>query len=307
MLEDILKSKNCFKLICGAGNENLEEVEKLVFLYSKAGCNFFDVSANTDVIRAAKRGLQKAGIAENRYLCVSVGVSGDTHVSKAFINQEKCKRCFKCFSVCPQSAIKSCIVDELKCVGCGRCQRICAYDALEIKTCPTNLEENLPKIIAEGVDCIELHATSDVEDEVLSSWKFINESFDGLTSICLGRTKLSDEKFIERIKKMLELSNKSAIIVQADGISMSGEINDYNATLQAVAAGDLVRKAKLPVYVLISGGTNSKSKELAKLCEVDINGVATGSYARKIVKDYLCDKMSFDEALKIATELVKSC
>ena len=50
MLEDILKNKNCFKLVCGAGNEDKNEVEKLVYLYSKAGCNIFDISANIDVI-----------------------------------------------------------------------------------------------------------------------------------------------------------------------------------------------------------------------------------------------------------------
>ena len=45
MLKNLLESKKCFKLICGAGNEDVKEVEKLVALYSKAGCRFFDLSA----------------------------------------------------------------------------------------------------------------------------------------------------------------------------------------------------------------------------------------------------------------------
>ena len=68
MLYDIFKEKKCFKLICGAGNEDVEHVENLVTLYSKAGCNFFDVCAKAEVINAAKRGLERAGIKNDRYL-----------------------------------------------------------------------------------------------------------------------------------------------------------------------------------------------------------------------------------------------
>ena len=307
MLEEILKNKKCFKLVCGAGNEDAEEVEKLVYLYSKAGCSIFDVSANIDIIKAAKNGIQKSGITKDRYICVSVGISGDPHISKAFINTEKCKRCLKCFSVCPQSAIKNCIVEETKCIGCQKCYRICAYEAIDIQDCPTDLEKILPNIIAENIDCIELHAMSDNEEEVLEKWTLLNEKFDGILSVCLDRAKLSNERFINRINTLLKIRKNKAMIVQADGTPMSGGIDDYNSTLQAVAAADLVKKSKLPVYVLISGGTNSKSGELAKLCNVDINGIAIGSYARKIVKDYLCDKMTYNEALKIASKLVEKC
>ena len=305
--KNLLDLKSCFKLVCGAGNEDINEVEKLVYLYSKAGCNIFDVSANIGVIKAAKRGLERAEIKDNRFICVSVGLTGDPHVNKAYINSEKCKRCLKCFSYCPQRAIKSCIVDETKCIGCEKCLRVCAYDAVSMISKPTDLNKILPEIIAENIDCIEFHAITDNDEEVFEKWKLINEYFDGVVSICIDRTKLSNEKFIERIKKMLELREGKITIVQADGTPMSGGVDDYNSTLQAVAAADIVNKAGLPVYILISGGTNSKSKELASLCGVDINGVAIGSYARKIVKDYLCDKMSFDDALEIASKLVKSC
>ena len=306
-LEDILKSKNCFKLVCGAGNENADEVEKLVYLYSKAGCNIFDVSANIEVVRAAKKGLESAGITEDRYICVSVGIKGDPHVNKASIITENCKRCMKCFSVCEQRAIKNCIVDETKCIGCEKCFRICAYNAVKMTNKSTDLHKVLPEIIKEGVDCIEFHAISDNDEEVFEKWKLINSFFNGILSICIDRAKLSNEKFVERIKNMLRLRCGKLTIIQADGTPMSGGVDDYNSTLQAVACADIVRKADIPVYVIISGGTNSKSKELAMLCGVEINGVAVGSYARKIVKDYLCDKMSIDEALEIASKLVKSC
>ena len=104
-LKNILDSKTCFKLVCGAGNENLEEIEKLVYVYSKAGCNIFDISANLDALKAAKRGLNRAGIKDNRFICISVGIKGDPHTNKAFINKEICKSCFKCEKICPQNQI----------------------------------------------------------------------------------------------------------------------------------------------------------------------------------------------------------
>ena len=36
MLKDLLESKKCFKLVCGAGNEDAQEVEKLVKSHSLA-------------------------------------------------------------------------------------------------------------------------------------------------------------------------------------------------------------------------------------------------------------------------------
>ena len=105
MLKDILNNRKGFKLVCGAGNEDAAEVEKLVTIYSKAGCPFFDVCAKPEIVDAAKKGLQNAGIAENRYICVSVGISGDPHITKAYIDQDKCKKCGKCKVVCPHDAI----------------------------------------------------------------------------------------------------------------------------------------------------------------------------------------------------------
>ena len=52
MLEELLKSNKCFKLVCGAGNEDVIEVEKLVALYSAAGCKFFDLSAKPEIVDA---------------------------------------------------------------------------------------------------------------------------------------------------------------------------------------------------------------------------------------------------------------
>ena len=52
MLKDLFENRECFKLVCGAGNEDAAEVEKLVTIYSLAGCNFFDVCAKAEIVDA---------------------------------------------------------------------------------------------------------------------------------------------------------------------------------------------------------------------------------------------------------------
>ena len=109
---------------------------------------------------------------------------------------------------------------------------------------------------------------------------------------------------------MLEKRNPYTTIIQADGIPMSGSEDNYKTTLQAVAMAEIIQDAEQPVYLLISGGTNSKTRKLAELCDIKYNGIAIGSYARKIVKEYITrtdfyDKTVFEGALRIAKNLVE--
>ena len=127
MLKDIFEQRKAFKLVCGAGNEDAVEVERLVTIYSLAGCNFFDVCAKPEIVDAAKRGLKNAGIKENRYLCVSVGIDGDPHITKAFINHEKCIACEACLSSCPHDSIykdDSIKIKKERCIVCSQCAKI---------------------------------------------------------------------------------------------------------------------------------------------------------------------------------------
>lgn len=320
MLKDLLEAGKCFKLVCGAGNEDAKEVEKLVALYSAAGCKFFDLSAKEEVVEAAKKALgDKEG-----YLCVSVGIKGDPHVRKAQIDYEKCVGCHKCEEICPQKTIHHSKVKQFRCIGCGKCYSVCKHGAISYISESKNLREVLPPLIAKGIDCIELHAMGksvmnasgqDLENddyETFEKWNCINELYDGMLSICTARQYLSDEKMLERIKLMLKNRSPYSTIIQADGYPMSGSKDDYKTTLQAVATAEIVQNEKLPAYLMLSGGTNSKTAELAKMCGINYNGIAIGTFARKIVRqyidreDFLTNKYAFNSALEIAKNLVKS-
>lgn len=306
VLKNLLEQKKCFKLICGAGNENLDEVENLVALYSKAGCHFFDLSANEEVLKAAQKGLDFSIPKEEQkdyHLCISIGTKNDKHVLKAVTKagrqegkRASCLNCEQCIKICPQKALTKArrqedkragieIIDKY-CIGCGKCVEICPQNLIELtknskKTCLPALLPSCP------LSCVELHASDTDEQEVDEIWDYLSKNFDGMLSLCLSREKLSNEQILNRIKRLIKDRKPYSTIIQADGSPMSGGQDDFKTTLPAVAMAEIISNANLPVYVLLSGGTNSKTAELAKLCGVDFNGIAVGSYARKIVKKYI--------------------
>lgn len=286
MLKDLLEQKNCFKLICGAGNENPDEVEKLVALYSAAGCKFFDLAANEEVLKAAQRGLDFSIPKEQQkdyHFCVSIGTKNDAHFNKVRINLDKCKRCEQCIIVCPQKAINQYFkVIEKNCIGCLKCESICKHGAIEIYSKNKLIDFSTYQLI--NLSCVELHV-SDAES-ALEKWAELKD-FDGMLSICLGRKVFSDEKIEELLEKLISQRPPYSVIIQADGNPMSGSEDDFETTLPAVETGMFIKSLNLPVYLILSGGTNSKTTQLCREKGLEVNGIAFGSYARKIVKKYI--------------------
>ena len=311
MLKDLLETKHCFKLVCGAGNEDVEDIKRLVYVYSIAGCRFFDLSANEEVVKIAREALDLAKVYD-AYLCVSFGIKNDPHVNKAVIDYNRCVNCGACEDICPEGAIHYGKVKKIKCIGCGRCWSVCSRAAISYVSEEKNLEDVLPSLVDIGIDCIEFHAMGLDEEEIVSKWKYLNDNYDGLLGICTSRGKLSDEALIDRIKRMIDSRESYSTIVQADGFPMSGGNDNYKSTLQAVATAEIVQNAKLPVYIMLSGGTNAKTSELAKMCEISYDGIAIGSYARKIIRqcierpDFWTNPRVLEKALTFAKPLVDS-
>ena len=311
MLKDFIESNRCFKFICGAGNEDIESIRRLVNVYALAGCKIFDISANEEVLFAVRQVIEDTGI-KDIYVGVSIGTKGDLHSNKAVIDYNKCINCGSCESVCPQSAIHYAKVKKIKCIGCGRCWKVCPKSAISYISEEKNLTEVLPALIEKGVDFIEFHVDGHDENEIFAKWNYINKVYDGLLSICISRGKIGDEGLVERIKKMISNRAPYSTIIQADGFPMSGGTDDYKTTLQAIAAAEIVQNAKLPVYLMLSGGTNSKTAELAKICGISYNAIGVGSYARKIIKNYI-EREDFwtnpyvvEQAVEVVKPLVES-
>ncbi|MEA1984397.1 MAG: 4Fe-4S binding protein [Euryarchaeota archaeon] len=320
-LKHILQERCYFKVVCGAGNEDPEEVFKLAMVYTLAGANGIDVSANIDVVKSCMAGIDKAfelapllgrEIKDRPFINVSVGLKGDPHVRKATIYQEQCTQCGLCQKACEQEAItENFIVLEYRCIGCGICAKVCPSEAIGFYHKKIDFNETLPGCLAAGAENLELHAIIDDDEAVIEDWKLINRLVpDNFISMCLDRSQLSNRHLIQRIKDVYDITGNRTII-QADGDPMSGGSDNFNTTLQAIAIADIVQKSKIPVMLLGSGGTNSKTAELARLCNVGLNGVSLGTYARRIVgpvisRDNFEDDISLiKEAVYIAEGLVE--
>ena len=302
-----------FKLVCGAGNEDTEEVKRLVYVYSLAGCNLFDISARKEILQAAKDGAKLAD-ANDLHFCVSIGIKGDPHIRKAKINTDKCIKCANCCKYCPNDAIySSLIIDSKKCIGCGICLKKCPTGAISTEEKDINYKDILPYMVKNGVEILELHIMGHDKEDLKKKWQVINDCRPKFASICIDRENFGNKEVLERIKDMIKIREPYTTIVQADGIPMSGCDDDFKTTLQAVAMAEIVQNANLPVHIMISGGTNSKTAELAKLCSINYWGIAVGSWARKIVKNYTetndfwSNIETQQKAISIAQKLVISC
>ena len=301
-----------FKLVCGAGNEDSESVKRLVYVYSLAGCKCFDLSARAEILDAAKEGQKLAGV-EDLTFCVSVGIKGDKHISKAYVNDSSCIKCKTCLRNCPNDAIySSIIVDEKKCIGCGVCAKKCPTGAIVMHEKDVNVKEVLPYMVQNGVDILELHIMGHDKRDLEYKWKVINECNPKYASICIDRENFGNKEVLERIKEMISYRKPYTTIIQADGIPMSGANDDFKTTLQAVAMAEIIQNANLPVHIMISGGTNSKTAELAKLCGINYWGIAIGSWARKIVKPYISSSDFWEneklreKAINVAKQLIET-
>ena len=374
ILQQLLNEEKCFKMICGAGNEDAPYVKKLALVYTLAGAKILDVSCNVDVIKHAMEGIDLAyeigpklgvEVGIRPYIMASVGMPGDHHVRKSYIDPNTCVGCNLCIPVCPTEAIpkgftqkldlfkdlkgtfevedqsKEIVIKDL-CIGCGKCSNICPKDdIISYRHNARELRKLLPECLKAGAETFELHAAVGEHKVTMEEWELINEiNPNNFNSMCLDRLNLGNLNLEHRIEEAKKISGDK-LIVQADGYPMSGGENDFNTTLQAVSCADVINKkfnmrvdkktakegpgkAKLTskrvyrpmghragVYIVLSGGTNALSKQLADQSGVRCNGVAIGTYARDIIEDFVSHKDFYTnldlikQAYLTAHELVK--
>ncbi|OGC04147.1 hypothetical protein A2276_06000 [candidate division WOR-1 bacterium RIFOXYA12_FULL_43_27] len=319
-LKEIFERREYFKIVCGAGNEDAEEVRKLSLIYTLAGALGIDISANVEVVKSSSLGVDQAfelapklgiKLKTRPFINVSIGMRGDPHIRKAKIDASLCTHCDACRKDCIQKAIADQHqVIEKKCIGCGDCARVCPVNAVTFFDKRSELKTILPECLKNGVETFELHAIIPDDESVEKDWQLMAGFLkDNFISMCMDRSQLSDHHLIKRIKSALAVT-PDRLIVQADGVPMSGGSDDFNTTLQTVAISDIIIKHKLPVKILASGGTNSKTGELLKLCGVKVHGISIGTFARKIVvtiinqKDFDNDLALLKQAVNVAKKLV---
>lgn len=274
------------KLVCGAGNEDAEYVYKLVKLFSLAGWKYFDISPKKDVILAAKKALDENDV--KGFINVSFGIKGDPHTNKAIIDYNQCTSCGSCIAACPNNAIiqNEQVTITNKCIGCARCISSCPVTCIKMKSIVTPIDEVLFEILPLGiVDSIELHAVGDYSSAILK-WREIELYFNGVMSLCVDRSCYSDKEMKSLFTEILLRREPYTTIIQADGFPM-GASNTLDSTLQALAIGQIVNRMNLPIFLLLSGGTNQYTEKYAAKFNIDYDGVSYGTYARNLVEPFI--------------------
>lgn len=306
-MKELLKYKKIFKLILGAGNEDIESIKKLIFLYDKAGADVFDIKADIRIINEVAMILPK-----NKFICASIGLGDDIHIQKAKINSN-CSSCKSCLKSCIQAAIKDIenkiFIEKEKCIGCKNCSKFCNNEAINFYSETKDFKIIYDEIKNLPINYIEIH-TNNNDYEVFKCIEYLNKNFSGELGICLSGNKLNDIEKIELIKKLQQKVHPKKLIIQADGTSMSGLNNKKVTTQKALKAAEYFARNLKNIYLISSGGTNSNTSKLAKENNISLDGVAIGTYARKIVSEYIqkedfYSETIFNQALQQAKSLVQ--
>ncbi|MBI2995228.1 MAG: 4Fe-4S dicluster domain-containing protein [Candidatus Melainabacteria bacterium] len=332
-MKNAIEQKKFFKLVCGASFTDTKMIENLAFVFTLAGAHVIDLAPKADVIFAARHGIKKALSTQHSalsppLLMASIQLDQDPHFRKIEIDYNLCDVCGACVRICPTEAFRienrngesaNRRIGELvylveRCFGCGECPSHCHASALKmIDTKPTP-KETLKEMISLGITGIEFHFGKNIE-KIKEIWEEVVRAIEAcgrmpLLSFSIGSGLLSSEEIKYAANLCYKLAGKN-IILQCDGTPMSGHLrkNGNNNDKSYMYVAKVIQEENLPVYLQIAGGTDEHSfKQTIKL-GIKINGVAIGSYARKLLMPYLNDledKEKLKSAVNIARSLVNS-
>lgn len=324
-----LESASCFKLICGASMTDYKVIEDLSFVYSLSGTSIIDVAPDFNAIEAAKKGIFRARemlisceqISESfnePILMVSLNAGEDPHFKTVKLNANLCNVCGECFNKCDFHAIKkdsassNIMIDENVCYGCGRCIDSCSTSALKLEENIVNLSQILTKLINEFVAGIEIHAGNCTLEELKtfchSLHQILGEELynEILFSFSLESSKHNRKDFVDYVNGIIEFM-PSRTIIQVDGTPMSGNVS-VGSALQTLASVQTLNRNNIDAYIMLAGGTNQNTARQAHDFGVLYNGIAMGTFARKLLWPYLEDLEKTEilqKAIRITTKLVK--
>lgn len=307
-LEDRLSAGNFVKIITGLGNTSLEDIKAIGAVYSFCGADMFDLTPDKKVFSALYEGIRYYGKnTEDFFYCVSFSFSNDIHGSKAQIDPTKCIKCGKCEQTCPHNAIKNFIVNQNKCIGCRKCKE-CYSNAIKYTKHIKDPLEELKKLQDFKIDMVELHVNGCSKVEILNMIKKIKENFPNiLIGISISYENRNNEEVIEIIRESNSIIYPQKLIFQSDGEPMSGIGNELYSAEKAVKFAKNIEDEK--IYTILSGGCNSRTKELAELKKAKISGIGYGSYARILISPYMKNSQFWCniDIIKEAAKQIKFC
>jgi Fe-S-cluster-containing hydrogenase component 2 len=308
---DSLLTSQWFKLICGASYQHLPAIRNLALVYTLAGADCIDMAADPAAINAAREGIAVALNLDNlanlsnwgseeRYITspwvmVSINDGEDPHFRKAEFDAAYCpSTCDRpCANVCPTQAIRfnefdgsnvffSGVKDEL-CYGCGRCLPLCPVQIIHTREQTYALEN----IASTPIDAIEIHTQPWRVEEFGKLWQRLAPLISKLKLVAVSFPDCDNLKAY--LLALLDCMHPfpSQLIWQTDGRPMSGDIGN-GTTRAALHLCQKVLSLQLPKgFVQLAGGTNASTVAKLRAANIEAAGIAYGSYARKLVAEFL--------------------
>ena len=309
---EALRSHQWFKLICGASYQHLPAIRNLALIYTLAGADCIDMAPDPATIRAAREGIEAARQVEismqinqktnqtnqktrwrSPLVMVSFNDGEDPHFRKAVFDAQLCPTdCSRpCEKVCPTTAIRftndyNGIMPNL-CYGCGRCLPLCPVQIIYTREQVYVPEDIFDEVVNHSVNAIEIHTQPDRTKEFAAFWQRLSPIIPKLKVVAVSFPDCEDLR--EYLMSLIAGMNPKPqeLIWQTDGRPMSGDIGD-GATRAALQLGQKVLDFRLPLgFVQLAGGTNASTVPKLRKAGLPVAGVAYGSYARKIVTDFL--------------------
>ena len=325
-----LEKNNFHKLIIGAALKDFEFIEKLSYVYAKAGADAIDISAFPNSVIYALKGISRAKKegASLPSLMVSVNVDEDPHFRRIELDTDSCTDCMLCVETCPSLAFsgdKTLQYDEDLCFGCSACLPACDYDALQFKSWSAFDPKSLKDLASLGADAIEIHLGLNL-DKFASWYRDLEANVFALESFCIGSEQLDKQGFLKAVDLIItefyaKYDSSKRMIIQVDGVPMSGarlvkdtkkdELAIENAALVKDYIMENYQKYASNIFIQVAGGVTENTFAKAFDREVLLGGVAIGSYLRQKISGLeekqaveISSRVLADSKQKISTYII---
>ncbi len=314
-----LQAQRFHKLIIGAALKDYKTIEEYAYLFTHAGADAIDISAFPHSVISAKKGIRQAIQEDPRLteplIMVSVNIGEDPHFRRITLNQENCTECLACIPSCPSQAFEvienKFNYDENLCFGCSACLPTCSFDALSFVSWSAFDFQSLGELTGLGASAIEIHLNNDL-DAFSEFYRNMHTMFK-LESFCIGSGQMDTEELKAAASKIIEEVNRKhgadhPFIIQCDGSPMSGARDlgldiDMQSINNAAIVLELIKTSypnRNNIYVQLAGGITEASLAKALNHNVQVHGVAIGSYARK----KLSEIDSKEDQIKLTKEIL---
>ena len=188
-----------------------------------------------------------------------------------------------------------------RCYGCGRCLPACPHNLIEEQSFTVAVTAITPTLLPH-IDAIEIHTQIGRQAEFQRLWQQLTPYIAQLklVSVSCPDSDPHSDAIVDYLTQLYQLMvpKPHQLLWQTDGRPMSGDLG-RGTTHATICLAQKVLNARLPGYVQLAGGTNDytvaklRSQNLLQTEHLypyrsgdkqsSINGVAYGSYARRLV------------------------